>query len=262
MRRGSQWLRCMRSKWKDWLVVVLLGLVLPFTEEATTARRMEITEQMEPHIKYPFVASTVPSQAVIAYGILGPTAVVSVHAYTARISPALHHAATVGSLVSVLVSADITNVFKITVRLRSPACACLCTIPTLVGARPLRYRHGFQPCLLRVLESQLGSDAMRMPFCSIGKAVCATLRTHSRQQTNCVVNVSHADCAVWSLACNSANTHRWGDRGPISSTAAFRMASTSGRRTGRPARHSATQRTRATSSMATRAFRRVRLTLQ
>lgn len=116
MGRAVTWLRCMRAKWKDWLVVVLLGLVLPVTEKSGTARRMEITEQMEPHIKFPFVRSTVPSQAVIAYGILGPTVAVTAHAYCARISPAVHHAATVGSLVSVLLSADITNVFKITVR--------------------------------------------------------------------------------------------------------------------------------------------------
>lgn len=125
------------------MVVGVLVIVLLVLEKALPARRMEITEQMEPHIKFPFLDSTVPAAAVPIYSFLGPVAVVHTHTYLTKGAPSINHAATLCSCVSVLLTADITNLFKILVRTTSwiltriadflidagdrSCCACFCS---------------------------------------------------------------------------------------------------------------------------------------
>lgn len=109
------WVQCAFARRKDWLLIIILALVLLLLEKGLPARRMEITEQMESHIMFPFLKSTVPSFVVPIYSFLGPIAVVSGHMYLTKGPPSISHAGTLCALVSVLLTADITNLFKIMV---------------------------------------------------------------------------------------------------------------------------------------------------
>jgi hypothetical protein len=114
-RAGSTWTQCAKRCYKDWLLLLVLLVVLPFSEEGTTARRMYITESMLEQIKFPFYPSTVPSWSVPMYSLLAPSLTMIAHGHWTGQTAATMHACTLGALTSTILSADITNIFKIQV---------------------------------------------------------------------------------------------------------------------------------------------------
>ena len=114
-QRGPTFLQCMRRNLKDWILLLILIVILPFTEEVQP-RRMYITDSVLKAIKFPFQPSTVPSWSVPLYSTFVPSAVIGAHGLWMQAPTATTHAAVLGALTSVALTADITNFFKLQVQ--------------------------------------------------------------------------------------------------------------------------------------------------
>ena len=114
-RVASTWLQCARKSYKDWILFAVLLVILPFTEEWATARRMYITAPMLAHIQFPYQRGTVPSLAVPLYSLVTPSLVIGLHGSSTGQTAATVHGGMLGALTSTVLTADVTNIFKIQV---------------------------------------------------------------------------------------------------------------------------------------------------
>lgn len=123
--RSPTWAQCVRRALPSWLLVALLVVLLPVLE-FDDGRRMYITDSMLEAIKFPFQPSTVPSWSVPLYSSIVPSTVIAAHGVAARAPAAATHGGVLGSLTSLLISADVTNFFKLQVGVhRCPCAPCM-----------------------------------------------------------------------------------------------------------------------------------------
>lgn len=127
---GSTFMQCARRCGRDWLLLLVLIVMLLASEEAPP-RRMYITDGMLSQIKFPFQAGTVPSWAVPIYSTLVPSSIIVAHGALTQQPAAVTHAGVLGSLTSVALTADITNLFKLQVR-ALPCSAALTRMPVML----------------------------------------------------------------------------------------------------------------------------------
>ena len=115
MPRNLSWAQCARRALPSWALLVLLVVLLPVLE-FSKGRRMYITDTMLEAIKFPFGPDTVPSWSVPLYSSIVPSTVISVHSAVAKVPAPVVHGGVLGALTSLLISADITNFFKLQAR--------------------------------------------------------------------------------------------------------------------------------------------------